>query len=204
MSHSDIDNILVDRTVKYLKVVVDYRSQKEDSNRVWITVGGNLIEYPGEIMTRTVDLVTSKLLWNSLLGTPDAKYMTVDIKGFYLNTPLDRYEYMKMLIGIMPGHNIKQYGLKNKVRDGFMYMECQKRMYGLPQAGILANKILKKWLAKFRYIETRHTLGLWKHVWWPVQFKLVVENFGVKYVGRVHAEHLCKALQKGGYQIETD
>ena len=85
-----------------------------------------------------------------------------------------------------------------------MYMECRKGMYGLPQAGILANKLLKKRLAKFGYIETRHTPGLWKHIWRPVQFTLVVDNFGVKYVGREHADHLCEAIQKCGYKIETD
>ena len=128
-------------------------------------------------------------------STPNARYMTIDIKGFYLKTTLDRYEYMKMLIRLMPDHSIQQYGLKNKVRNGFIYMECRKGMYGLPQAGILGNKLLKKRLAKFGYIKTRHTLGLWKHIWRPVQFTLVVDNFGVKYVGREHADHLCEAIK---------
>ena len=74
----------------YLKVVVDYRTQKSDPNRVRITVGGNLIEYPGELTTRTANMVTSKILWNSVLSTEGARYMTIDIR-FYLNTPLDRY-----------------------------------------------------------------------------------------------------------------
>jgi hypothetical protein len=39
-------------------------------------------------------------------------------------------------------------------------MEICKGMYGLPQAGILANKLLKKRLAKHRYFEQLHTPGL--------------------------------------------
>ena len=43
--------IPADRTITYAQVVVDYRPQKEDPNRVRITVGGNLINYPGEFTT---------------------------------------------------------------------------------------------------------------------------------------------------------
>ena len=34
-------------------------------------------------------------------------------------------------------------------------MKIQKVMYGLPQAGILANKLLKKRLKKFEYLKCR-------------------------------------------------
>ena len=59
-------NIPKDRTVTYARVVVDYRPQKEDPNRVRITVGENLINYPGELTTRMANLVTAKVLWNSV------------------------------------------------------------------------------------------------------------------------------------------
>ena len=41
-----------------------------------------------------------------------------------------------------------------------------------------------------------HTPGLWRHVTRPVQFTLVVDDFGVKYVGKEHAVHLIKAIKK--------
>ena len=72
MSKDEIKRIPKDRTVTYARIVVDYRPQKEDPNRVRITVGGNLIDYPGELTTRTADLTTAKLLWNSTLSTPGA------------------------------------------------------------------------------------------------------------------------------------
>ena len=56
-------------------------------------------------------------------------------------------------------------------------------MYGLPKAGILANKLLKKRLAKYGYFEMPHTPGLWKHVSRPIAFTLVVDDFGIKYEG---------------------
>jgi hypothetical protein len=56
-------------------VVVDHRPQKEIPNWIQITAGGNLINYPGELPTRTADITTSKLHWNSMLSTQKTKYM---------------------------------------------------------------------------------------------------------------------------------
>ena len=151
LTHREIANIPADRIVTYARIVVDYREQKEDPNRVRITVGGNLINYPGELTTRTADLTTTKLMWNSVVSTPDAKYMTADIKSFYLETPLDRFEYMKMNIDLIPQEFRDEYGLDAKAKGGHVYMEIQKGMYGLPQSGILANKLLKSRLAKKGY-----------------------------------------------------
>jgi hypothetical protein len=73
MTKDEIKTIPKDRTVSYAQIVVDYRPQKADPNRVRITAGGNLINYPGELTTRTAVLTTSKILWNSTLSTPGAK-----------------------------------------------------------------------------------------------------------------------------------
>ena len=56
MSHDKFDTILMDQTVTYARIVIDYRPQKTDPNRVRITAGGNLIDYPDELTTRTSDL----------------------------------------------------------------------------------------------------------------------------------------------------
>jgi len=76
-------------------------------------------------------------------------------------------------------------------------------MHGLPQAGILANKLLHECLAKRGYFELPHTPGLWTHVHHPVWFTLVVDDFEVKFVGKEHTQHLLDAL-KGHYTIETE
>jgi len=51
MTHEQIKNIPKDRTITYACIVVDYRPQKEDLNRMCINAGGNLIDYPDELMT---------------------------------------------------------------------------------------------------------------------------------------------------------
>ena len=80
LTHDQIRTIPRDRIVTYARIVVDYRPQKSDPNRVRITAGGNLISYPEELTTRTVDLTTTKMVWNSVISTPQEKYMCVDIK----------------------------------------------------------------------------------------------------------------------------
>ena len=65
-----------------------------------------------------------------------------------------------------------------------------------PQSGKLANDYLKEKLRPAGYYEVPHTPGLWKHISRPIEFTLVVDDFGVKYVGREHANHLIKALKK--------
>ncbi len=162
LSHAEICLIPKDRTVTYVCIVIDHRPQKEDQNHVRITVGGNLIDYPFELTTRTADMVSSKKLWNSVISTPDARFAGADIKNMYLETLLDRFEYMKMPIALLPTDIIEHYNLLEKAIDGYVYMEICKGMYGLPQTSVLANKLLKMSLAWHGYFEQPHTPGLWK------------------------------------------
>ena len=203
LTHAEIAAIPKDRRVTYARIVVDYRPQKDDPNRVRITVGGNLLDYPGELTTRTADLTTTKLLWNSVVSTKGARYKTADIKSFYLETPLDRYEYMRMPFDIIPAEFADAYNLHEKVKDGYVYMEIQKGMYGLPAAGMLANRLLKERLKKDGYFELPHTPGLWTHNWRPITFSLVVDDFGIKYVGEQHFDHLIAAIKRD-YTVEVD
>ena len=203
LSHNEIHNIPNDRTVTYARIVVDYRPQKEDPNRVRITVGGNLIDYPFELTTRTADMISAKIMWNSVVSTYGAKFACCDIKNMYLDTPLDRFEYMKMPINLIPDEVIQFYNLQSKVKNGFVYMEIRKGMYGLPQAGILANKLLKARLAPHGYFEQPHTPGLFRHITRPVWFNLTVDDFGIKYVGEEHLQHLFNTL-KQHYEIVED
>jgi hypothetical protein len=69
-------------------------------------------------------------------------------------------------------------------------------VYGLLQAGILANKLLTKQLALHGYAPTAHTPGLWQHKTNPMTFTLVVDNFGFKYARKQHVKHLYRVLTK--------
>jgi hypothetical protein len=148
-------------------------------------------------------LTTAKILINSVISTLGAKFLVIDIKKFYLNTPLGRFEYMVINLSSLPQETIDKYDLLNPAQDGKVYIEIQKGMYGLPQAGILANELLQRNLAKDGYRPTQHTHGLWTHDTRPISFSLVVDDFGVKYVGPEHAEHLMAYIKKN-YNISSD
>ena len=84
------NNILENRRkyVTYGRIVVYYLPPKDDPYRTHLTVGINPIKYPGEVSTRTLDLKTEKILFNSTISTPEACFMCCDIKNFYLGTPM--------------------------------------------------------------------------------------------------------------------
>ena len=202
MTHDMIKHIPKDRTVAYARILVNYRQQKTDPNRVCITAGRNLIDYPDELTTRTADLTTTKIMWNSVLSTEDTQYMCIDIKNMYLATPMERFEYMCIPVKFIPEEFRKAYGLDKMIKNEYIYMQIERSMYGLPQAGILAKKLLRKHLAPHGYYELPHTPGVWKHATLPVQFTLAVDDFGVKYQGgSIH--HLINAL-KENYEISED
>ena len=109
LTHDKIRRIPKDRTVTYARIVIDHHSQKDDPNQVRITVGDNLIDYPYELTTRTADMVSAKIMWNSVISTPGAKFGGADIKNMYLETPLDRYKYMRMPLKLFPYNIVEHY-----------------------------------------------------------------------------------------------
>ena len=69
-------------------------------------------------------------------------------------------------------------------------------MYGLAQAGLLANKILAKRLANHGVAQTQHTRGMWKHHSRTIHFKLVVDGFGVNYYEKQDSQYLINVLRE--------
>ena len=121
-----------------------------------------------------------------MLSIAGAKYVCFDIGTFFLSTPLGRPEYVKIQLSKIPQEFIAEYNLASLVHKGRIYFEIRQGCYGLPQIGILANKQLRLRLEKEGYYEARTTPGLWRQKWRPIQFCLVVDDFGVKYVGKQH------------------
>jgi hypothetical protein len=153
----EFKNIPKERQIMYRKIVCDYKPHKNGKERVRLAVGGDRLDYSGEVATSTADITTFKILINSTLSTKDAKMMMMDIKNYYLGTPLPRYEYMRMLLSRFPEEIVNKYNLKELAVDGWVYIKIRKGMYGLKQAGLLANQLLQKRLAPFGYYPARHT-----------------------------------------------
>ena len=90
------EDIFVDskKELTYTKVVCKVRPEKSDPNCKSITIGGNHINFTGDVGTPTASLNLVKLVFNSFLSLPGAKFTTFDICNFYLQNPLDRPEYV--------------------------------------------------------------------------------------------------------------
>jgi hypothetical protein len=116
--------------------------------------------------------------------------MCLNLKNFYLGTPMKEYECIGLHISDIPKEIINQYNLRAIIDNDWVYIEVRARMYGLPQAGKLAHDLLQQQLANHGYAPIPNIPGIWKHETRPVTCTLVIDDFGVKYIGRENTEHL--------------
>ena len=140
------------KDITYGWIICVYCSEKKDPYRTRIMMGRNLVNYPDGCGTLTADLLTVKLMFNSIISTPNAKFMTINIKDFYLMTPMDWYKYFRIKLELFPQDIINEYGLRDKAdADGNIFCEVQRGMYGLLQASIIAQNLLTKHIHKAGY-----------------------------------------------------
>jgi len=168
--------------VTYGQFVCCIRPKKAKTHQTHFIVGGSRINYSGEVATPTAEMLVSKLLFNSVISTHGAPFMTMDIANFYLMTPLKCLEYIKIKLRDI----LEEIILKYKIRDlatpeGNVYIKATKVMHRLPYAGLLASKQLEAQLNKHIYWQRKLVPGLWRHNTRPIYFTLVINNFGVKY-----------------------
>ncbi len=192
------------KDVTYGKFVCEEKPHKTEVQLTRLTMGGDKVNYPYEVRTPTAEMLLVKTHLNSIVPTPNAQYMTIDISNFYLNMPMVHLEYFKIKLSDIPDEVIDKYNLRDiAMPDRYVYIEVTKGMYGLPQAGLLANKLLEQRLNVHGYTQSKIIPGLWKHKDNDITFTLVVDNFGVKYVRKADAKHLSNVLKKN-YQTTED
>ena len=124
--------------------------------RVRGTYGGNITDYAGLRSSGTADLQTVKLLLNAAVSER-AQIATGDDHDFYLATDLERPEYMWVGRSQIPAATLARYGTQIVWRDDKTMVQCNKGIYGLPQAGRLAHDLAIDVLAKHGY-QTRSVL----------------------------------------------
>ena len=112
--------------------------------------------------------------------------------------------YAKVPVRLLSERIIELYNLTSLIVKGYVYIRVDKGMYGLPQAGKIANDQLRKRLAPFGYTPCNHTPGLWRHNNTNLMFTLVVDDFGVRYTDKKDVEHLLSALTECDYKYSID
>ena len=192
--------------VTYATYVLDYRHLKEEQHRVRITVGGDRLIYPGDTGSPAANLLETKILINSTISDAHkgARFMSADIKDYFLATPMPTSEYMKVQYRHIPEDIRLQYHLQDKItKDNCIYIKIKKGMYGLKQAAVLAYNELKKNLKPAGYSPVLGTVGMWQHATRQTKFCLCVDDFGIKYHSKEDADHLLQAIGKH-YRYTTD
>jgi hypothetical protein len=142
------------KNITYIKFVCTIRTEKKDPYRTRATMGGNLLNYPDNLGTPTANLLLIKILLNSVISTPGAKFATAVISNFYLMTPLKRPEYAKIKLSDIPEEIIDEYNLREKATMVI------RGMYGLPQAGSFGHDLLEERLNKEGYFQSQIVPGL--------------------------------------------
>jgi hypothetical protein len=168
-------------------------------------VGRDQIEYPGDKSTRNAGLTTAKILINSVISTKGARFLVVDIKNFYLNTPPPnkiRIHGHQSIIS-PTGHNRRIQTTGVGTWRPRLHISSERGVWppasGHPHEQIITTTISFRWLSPYQ----THTHGLWKHETRPVWFSLVVNDFGIKYIGRDNTEHLMASIKRN-YHISSD
>ncbi len=116
-------------------VVCEVRPEKDDPDRTRITIGGSKICYPGDVGTNTASLELVKILLNSVLSRKGARFSCIDLKNFYLDTPMQDPEYVRVKISDILAEFIEEYKLAGRDRDGWIYFEIRKAAMAFPRQG---------------------------------------------------------------------
>ena len=160
--------------------------------------------YDEETSTEVANLETTKILINSTISTQGVQFACADIGNMYTNTRLDTPEYMRIHISDITEEVQEEYDVAKYVNeDGYVYCEINGALYGLAQAGYIVNKDLIKYLTPYGYYPSKKTPGLWLHDKRPIQFVLVVNDFGAKYTSKDDINHLFKAVESK-YPLKID
>ena len=95
---------------------------------------------------------------------------------------MDISEYVNIKIDGIPAEFIEEYYLLIFTKNGWVYFEIVRGCYGLPKSVKFSNNLLRTRLTKAGYFESAMTPSIWKHTWRPIQFPLIVDDFGIGYV----------------------
>ena len=192
--------------ITYATFVLDYRPLKSEPHRVRITVGGDRLTYNADAGAPAANMLETKILVNSTISDAKqgARFMSADLKDFFLATPMEGNEYMKVPFKHFPPDIKQRYDLDSKVTEsGHIFIKIKKGMYGLKQAAILAYNNMKKHLSKYGYRPILGTTGMWEHKTRKTKFCVCVDDFGIKYYNTEDLNHLLNSL-RDNYKCTVD
>ena len=167
----------------YCKLVASIRPLKAEKNRVRVTIGGDRLEYEGNMSTTPATLTTVKTHLNSTMPTKEGKHMTEEIKYFYYGTSMQENEHGHLPVELIPQEIMTQCNLDKLASKDKVCFEIQKGMPGLKQVGIISHNRLSEHLTKKNCILCQFTPSPRKYKYLPISFTLVGDDLiGIKYI----------------------
>ena len=189
------------------------RKNLDDPDGNWIarvrgTVGGDRCEYTGNRTANVANMTTVKILLNHVISDEDSAFVTADMDDFYLMTGnLEVPVHMRIQLSDIPPQSLAHFRIDSFIKpsDTSVLVCVTGGMYGLPEAGRLAQQKLIPHLAKNGYTECPNTPMLFRHTIRNISFVLVVDDLGIKYKHSKpdDLEHLFLCLREL-YSIKTN
>jgi hypothetical protein len=173
--------------------------------RVRLAFGGNLSDYDGERSSSMVDITTVKVAFNHLVSDENLDYCTLDLKDMYLQSKLDRPEFMRMPLAQIPMNLRVKLGMAHLPEHTMILWQVDQALYGMPQAGMLAQRDLDGILRAGGFYTTPTTPCLYKHRTRTIIFTVWVDDFFVIYKrnDRTDVDYLMSVLSTK-YEFKTD
>ena len=142
------------KKVTYGNFICDYRPLKAETHRVRLTVGSDRLDYAKDAGSPAASLLETKLIINSTISDAkeNARFLCADLKDFFLATPMEDPEFMRVKYKYFPTDIRQRYNIDDLIStDGYVYIKIKKGMYGLKQAAVLAYNHLVQHLASSGY-----------------------------------------------------
>lgn len=170
-----------------------------------LTVGGNRLEYHADPSAPAVGMLDTKIHLNSVISDvkKGTRYYVADIENYYFNNDLLHFQYMCIHSKYFTHEFRQEYDIDELTnRDGYVYYEIRKGMYGLKEVGCVAFQNLVENLS-FGYEPMQCTPGLWRYKTRRTTFILAVDDFWIKSFNEADHDHPLNAL-RANYNISVD
>ena len=130
------------------------------------TIGGDQVNYPGITTAYTAHLESIRVMLNATVSE-NARIATADIKDFYLGTPLDRPEYMRISLKHIPLDVQLRYEIAAMVENEYVIMEITKGPSGWQTSSRSSSPTLgRPWLQPmYQYTLSLCTRQQWSSIY---------------------------------------
>jgi hypothetical protein len=117
------------KKVVYANMVCDHRPHKTEKYRVRLTIGGDVLDYFGSTASPAASLIETKLILNSTISDSHlgARFCTIDIKDFFLQTIMNDAEYLRIHSKYFLDDIHQRYNIDKIIaNDGYLYCKVKK------------------------------------------------------------------------------